>query len=187
MKPLPSLDLLAPAPAAAPWAAGVLLGLGLLVMALALGWPHTSPPPPSPAPQAAALAVAPVRHVRLPPTSTTPDWADLFALLQRHGRGAVALLELTPQARPGNIELVGQTASLQSMVEWLQALEADPQLSEVTLTSHAARVTAQGESGSGTAYRFVVQARWHADGDPVPAPRQQPPRPQGENAAAAPG
>lgn len=201
MKTLPVLDLLAPPPP--PRAGRVLLGLGLLMLALALGWPGA----PAPSPLATAgtamlpqgiqrvgavasptVATPPLAPASPAPHATViPDWADLFALLQRHGRGPVALLELTPQSSPGQIELVGQTPSLQSMVEWLQELEADPQLSDVTLTSHAARVAGQAGPAGGSTYRFVVLARWHAVETPAPTPGPTRHRVQGDNTAASPG
>ncbi len=201
MKSLPVLDLLAPPPP--PRAGRVLLGLGLLMLALALGWPGTPAPPSQPlmdtsTPRTGIQRVGTVASptaLTAPTTPSTPasnpmvspDWADLFALLQRHGRGPVALLELTPQTSPGLIELVGQTPSLQSMVEWLQELEADPQLSDVTLTSHAARVAGLGWPAGGSAYRFVVLARWHAAdglGRTSGPPRH---RVQGDNTSVTPG
>lgn len=169
MKTLPHIDFVASP--ARPWFGIVMFsGLGALLAWLCWsGWQLEQDnrlQAAALARHAAALAPQALRkpteaeRVRLAQAQTVAGelrapWSELLAAFEQHGGGDVGLLKLEPDARAGTVRVTGQARHSQALFTYLTALEADPRLEQVVLTTH------QTESDTpGKPVRFTIQAGW---------------------------
>lgn len=85
----------------------------------------------------------------------TLPWARLFRAIEGAAFDKVVLIGITPDARSGTVEIVGETSDRDAMVDYVQRLDAQPELSGVYLLSH------QYERRRGARpYRFTVTGSW---------------------------
>jgi Tfp pilus assembly protein PilN len=176
MKTLPQVDFVARP--ARPWI-GLTLCLGLGAALAMLGWSswqleeHNRVQAATLARHAAARAPLAARRpteaerVRLAQAQTVAGelrapWSELLAAFEQHGGGDVGLLKLEPDARAGTVRVTGQARHSQALFTYLAALEADPRLEQVLLTTHQT----EGDT-PGNPVRFTIQAGWRLA--PVPA------------------
>lgn len=178
MKPIAQMDFLDLRPR--PWG-GVVLALGAgaaLLWAATSSWhveqsnrsetallnqraARLAPPPPRKLTEAERLRVTQVQSVA---AELRAPWSDLLASFEQHGGADVALLKLEPDARAGVVRVAGQARNTQALFDYLQALEADPRLTQVLLTAHQAERDTPGQP-----LRFTVQAGWRKG---VSAPKE---------------
>jgi hypothetical protein len=81
--------------------------------------------------------------------------------------------KLEPDAATGMVRMVGETQSLKSMMDYVQALEGDKRLHEVVLLKHERAQEAASAAG-GAPIEFTVVAAWRAEarsaGSAAPVP-----------------
>lgn len=171
MKPLAPVDFLGRAPR--PWAGVLLATLAALLLA-ATGWScwqleqerrsestrlaqraaRLLPPPPRKLTEAERVRQAQVEKVT---DDLRAPWAELLAAFEDHGRADIGLLKLEPDARAGVVRVTGQARDAKSLFAYLLALESDPRLAEVALTTHQTERDTPGQP-----LRFTIQAGWRA-------------------------
>lgn len=173
MKPIVQLDFLDLRPW--PWGgmALALVAAAALLLAAASSWrveqanrdetallnqraARLVPPPPRKLTEAERLRVSQVQSVA---AELRAPWSDLLASFEEHGGADVALLKLEPDARAGVVRVAGQARNTKALFEYVQALEADPRLTQVLLTAHQAERDTPGQP-----LRFTVQASWRKTG-----------------------
>lgn len=88
------------------------------------------------------------RHLAAP-------WDELLRSFERHGAGDVALVRFEPDAGTGNLTVVARARHRRVMMAYVMALEADPRLAQVLLTSHELLPDVEG-----TPVQFSISARW---------------------------
>ena len=85
----------------------------------------------------------------------TLPWEKLFRAIEGAAFNKVVLIGITPDARSGTVEIVGETSSRDAMVDYVQRLDSQPELSGVYLLSH------QYDRRRGARpYRFTVTGSW---------------------------
>lgn len=85
----------------------------------------------------------------------TLPWGRLFQAIEGAAFGKVVLIGITPDARSGTVEIAGETGSRDAMVDYVQRLDSQPELSGVYLLSH------QYDRRRGARpYRFTVTGSW---------------------------
>jgi hypothetical protein len=82
-------------------------------------------------------------------------WFELMAAFEQHTRDDIGLLRLEPDARAMRVRVVAQARDQAAMLAYLQALEADPRLSDVLLLNHQLEADQPGRP-----VRFALQAGW---------------------------
>jgi Tfp pilus assembly protein PilN len=82
-------------------------------------------------------------------------WGSMLAMLEEHKSEDIALLRLEPNAKTGQLKLTGEARSGAAMVAFLESLERDVRLSQVTLVNHQLQRQTPGEP-----LRFTVNAVW---------------------------
>lgn len=115
------------------------------------------PPVPRKLTEAERLRVTQVQSVA---AELRAPWSDLLASFEEHGGADVALLKLEPDARAGVVRVAGQARNTKALFDYVQALEADPRLTQVLLTAHQAERDMPGQP-----LRFTVQAGWRKAGN----------------------
>jgi len=103
----------------------------------------------APDPRATKAAAGVARDLQVP-------WAEMLAALENVQAKDVALLGVEPSATRHNIRITAETKSLESMLNYVDALRSDS-FPEVSLASHQVEPQTPGNP-----VRFVVQARWRA-------------------------
>jgi hypothetical protein len=89
-------------------------------------------------------------------------WDGLLGAFESRARGKVVMRKLEPDAATGMVRMVGETQSLKSMMDYVQALEGDNRLHEVLLLKHErSQETAVG--GGVAPIEFTVVAAWRAE------------------------
>ncbi|MEY4747978.1 MAG: hypothetical protein RIQ60_192 [Pseudomonadota bacterium] len=63
-------------------------------------------------------------------------WEGLLSAFESRAKGKVVVRKLEPDAATGMVRMVGETQSLKSMMDYVQALESDRRLHEVVLLKH---------------------------------------------------
>jgi Tfp pilus assembly protein PilN len=176
MKTVPQMEFLAPP--ARPWV-GVSLCIGLAAVLALLAWSSwqieddNQRQAATLARRAAALApLAPrkpteAERVHLAQAQTVAGelrapWSELLAAFEQHGGGDVGLLKLEPDARAGTVRVTGQARHSQALFTYLTALEADPRLDQVILTTHQVDNDTPGKP-----LRFTIQAGWRLTPPPA--------------------
>lgn len=82
-------------------------------------------------------------------------WERLFRAIEGAAFSKVVLIGITPDARTGMVEIVGETTDREAMLDYVERLDAQPELSGVYLLSH------QYEKRGGVRpYRFAVSGSW---------------------------
>ena len=82
-------------------------------------------------------------------------WERLFHAIEGAAVGKVVLIGITPDARSGMVEITGETTDREAMVDYVQRLDAQPELSGVYLLSHQYE-----KRGGARPYRFTVAGSW---------------------------
>jgi hypothetical protein len=67
----------------------------------------------------------------------------------------IVLTAITPDARSGTVEIVGETTDHEAMIDYVKRLDAQPQLRGVYLLSHE-----YDRRGGARPYRFTVSGSW---------------------------
>ncbi|MBU6435957.1 MAG: hypothetical protein KGQ77_00410 [Betaproteobacteria bacterium] len=98
-------------------------------------------------------------------------WGAMLAMLDEHHSDDVALLRVEPNARTGQLKLVAEARSTSAMVAFLQSLESDRRLNQVTLNSQQLQHQTPGEP-----VRFTVTSLWLPYAAAVPAQPSSAPR-----------
>ncbi len=88
------------------------------------------------------------RHLAAP-------WDELLKSFERHGAGDVAMVRFEPDAGTGTLTVVARARHRRVMMAYVMALEADPRLASVLLTSHESLPDVEG-----TPVQFSISARW---------------------------
>lgn len=161
-----------------PWGGLVLMAAGLVLLGVlaASSWQlarHNHEGAALLAQRAARLSPAPARkpteaeRVRLAQLERVSGelrapWAELLATFEEHGRADVGLLKLEPDARAGIVRVTGQARDSKALFAYLLALEADPRLTDVALTTHQTERDVPGQP-----LRFIIQAAWRLAGAEV--------------------
>jgi hypothetical protein len=100
-------------------------------------------------------------------------WDGLLGAFESRARGKVVMRKLEPDAATGMVRMVGETQSLKSMMDYVQALEGDKRLREVVLLKHERLQEAASAAGAAP-IEFTVVAAWRAEARPAgsaaPAP-----------------
>jgi Tfp pilus assembly protein PilN len=82
-------------------------------------------------------------------------WERMFRAIEGAAFDKVVLIGITPDARNGTVEIVGESTDREAMVDYVRRLEARPELTGVYLLSH------QYEKRRGVRpYRFTVSGSW---------------------------
>lgn len=82
-------------------------------------------------------------------------WKSLFRAIEGAAFDKVVLIAITPDARSGTVEIVGETTDREAMIDYVKRLAAQPQLRDVYLLSH------QFDRQAGARpYRFTVSGSW---------------------------
>ena len=89
------------------------------------------------------------------PSSIGARWDDMLGAVESHSSPDATLLALEPVARTGDVQLAGEARNLEAMLSYVEALQQDKRLRDVTLVSHQVQVEAPGAP-----VRFRVQAHW---------------------------
>jgi Tfp pilus assembly protein PilN len=171
VKKIDHLDFLAPPPR--PWAGFglVLLACALLAAAANASWQvelrnrqdsarleqrlaRLQPPAPRKLSEAERLQLAAAARVA---SELRAPWDDLLATFEEHGQADIGLLKLEPDARARVVRITGQARDARALFAYLRALEADPRLVEVSLTTQQAENDTPGKP-----LRFTIQAGWRA-------------------------
>ena len=82
-------------------------------------------------------------------------WASLFRAIEGAAFDKVVLIAITPDARSGTVEIVGETTDREAMIDYVKRLDAQPQLRDVYLLSHQF-----DRRGGIRPYRFTVSGSW---------------------------
>jgi hypothetical protein len=82
-------------------------------------------------------------------------WRDLFGVIVAHARKSVMVLALEPTAATGAFRLTAEAGDAQHMLGYLQDLQSDARVSEVSLVSHQLQVQQPGQP-----LRFQIQGVW---------------------------
>ena len=112
------------------------------------------PPPPRKLSEAERVRHAQAARVA---ADLRAPWADLLAAFEEHGQRDIGLLKLEPDAKAGVVRITGQARDTQALFAYLLALEADPRLLQVALTTQQAERETPGQP-----VRFVIQAGWRS-------------------------
>lgn len=105
-----------------------------------------SGPPIDPRVSKAANQVA--RELQMP-------WAEMLATLEAIPNPDVALLGVEPSLQRRVVRITAEAKNAAVMLDYLQALQASSQFSDVWLVSHQVQLLTPG-----TPVRFVVQFKW---------------------------
>lgn len=89
-------------------------------------------------------------------------WDGLLAAFESRARGKVVMRKLEPDAATGMVRMVGETQSLKSMMDYVQALESDKRLREVVLLKHE-RSQDAAAAGGAAPVEFTVVAAWRVE------------------------
>jgi len=108
--------------------------------------PARAGPPVDPRVSKAANQIA--RELQMP-------WAEMLAALEAVPTPEVALLGVEPSALRHVVRITAEAKNSAAMLDYLQALQAGPQFSDVWLTSHLVQAQTPG-----TPVRFIVQLKW---------------------------
>jgi hypothetical protein len=103
-------------------------------------------PPVDPRVSKAANQIA--RELQMP-------WAEMLAALEAVPTTDVALLGVEPSALRHVVRIQAEAKNSAVMLDYLQALQAGPQFSDVWLTSHLVQAQTPGNP-----VRFIVQLKW---------------------------
>ncbi|MEY2688389.1 MAG: hypothetical protein RL375_2587 [Pseudomonadota bacterium] len=99
-------------------------------------------------------------------------WDGLLGAFESRARGKVVMRKLEPDAATGLVRMVGETQTLKSMMDYVQALEGDKRLREVVLLKHERSQDAA--AGGPAPIEFTVVAAWRAEartaGTTAPSP-----------------
>ncbi len=112
-------------------------------------------------------------------TQLAAPWNTMLAMLEEHRSENIALLKLEPNAKTGQLKIVGEARTGRAMVSYLQSLENDTRLSQVTLINHQLQKQTPGEP-----IRFTAAAQWLAAASNTSAqpdiapPNTEPPSPK---------
>jgi hypothetical protein len=87
-------------------------------------------------------------------------WEGLLGAFESRARGKVVMRKLEPDAATGVVRMVGETQSLKSMMDYVQALEGDQRLREVVLLKHER--SQEVAAGAVAPIEFTVVAAWRA-------------------------
>jgi len=85
----------------------------------------------------------------------TLPWEKLFRAIEGASFGKVVLVGITPDARSGTVEIVGEATDREAMVDYVQRLASEPTLNNVYLLSHEYQ-----RRGGVRPYRFTVSGSW---------------------------
>ena len=88
-------------------------------------------------------------------TQLNAPWDDLLAVFEEHSTPKVGLLKLEPDAKAAIVRVTAQSASVEAMVAYVQALEGDPRLVDVILANHQIE-----RDTAGRPVRFMLIAGW---------------------------
>ncbi|MBK6853855.1 MAG: hypothetical protein IPG93_20290 [Burkholderiales bacterium] len=92
-------------------------------------------------------------------------WDGLLGAFESRARGKVVMRKLEPDAATGMVRMVGETQSLKSMMDYVQALEGDKRLREVVLLKHER--SQELAAGASAPIEFTVVANWRAEARPA--------------------
>lgn len=82
-------------------------------------------------------------------------WPNLFKMLETTREPSIDLLELTPNPQTGEVLIIGQTANLKSVFDYMERLKKSQVFSKINLNSHEKTLH------NGTqALRFTIVAKW---------------------------
>ena len=103
-------------------------------------------PPVDPRVSKAANQIA--RELQMP-------WAEMLAALESVPTSEVAVLGVEPSALRHQVRITAEAKNSTAMLDYLQALQAGPEFSDVWLSSHLVQAQTPG-----TPLRFIVQLKW---------------------------
>lgn len=98
--------------------------------------------------------IARAQFVRQTSRSLMAPWPDLLAALES-APSNVALLSMEPSASQRSISLTAEAADPTDMLKYLQVLQGDARLADVTLVSHQVQLQSPGNP-----LRFQLRASW---------------------------
>lgn len=122
-------------------------------LAAADGIRRTTSPPPLPR-RSDPQDVARAQFVRQTSRSLMAPWSDLLKALES-APSNVALLSMEPSATQRSIALTAEAANPADMLKYLQILQGDARLADVTLVSHQVQLQSPGNP-----IRFQLRASW---------------------------
>lgn len=82
-------------------------------------------------------------------------WPNLFKMLETTREPGIDLLEITPNPQTGEVLIIGQTANLKSVFDYMERLKKSQLFSKVDLNSHEKTL----QNGTPT-LRFNIVAKW---------------------------
>jgi len=119
-----------------------------------LDQPRQARVPASPATQEA------MQHARSTAAFLQIPWSSLFAALEAATGPGLALLDIEPDARKRQLKLTAEASSRDAVFDYMQRLEATPQISQVVLLKHEKQQDAPEQP-----WRVVLTATWQ---EPLP-------------------
>ena len=88
----------------------------------------------------------------------TLPWESLFGAIESAAFGKVVLTGIIPDARNGTVEIVGEATDREALVDYVQRLNARPELRDVYLLSHQYQ-----SRGDVRPYQFTVVGSWRGE------------------------
>ena len=101
--------------------------------------------------------LAKVKSTQQVSRNLTAPWVDLLDAIESAPQQSVALLAAEPSTAKQSFRLTAEARDLDAMLAYVAALQKDPRLVSVVLTSHQVQVQTPGRP-----IRFQVQAGWGA-------------------------
>lgn len=89
-------------------------------------------------------------------SALTIPWGDLLSAIEKSDTQDVALLNLNPSSKKQQVILSGEAKNLQSVLTYIQKLEAQPMLENTYLQKHSV-----DEANISKPVKFTVFTQWH--------------------------
>ena len=115
-------------------------------------------------PAQAMSAADQARHAQIEAVARdlAAPWDSLLSIVEKHAGREVMLRSLEPDAASGGLRLGARAGTLNEMMDFVSALEADPRLRQVLLLGHDP-VAALPGTARPAAVDFTLSAVWRAD------------------------